>query len=416
MKFFKKPIFTGFAPNLTRQDLKIAGAFLFLPWKWPYLKQGKNVGMVERWLANYFQTKFAFTFDSGRTALYFALKSLGVGEGDEVLVQSYTCLVVINAIKWTGAKPIYVDVEDNFNMSAIDLNKKITPQAKILIIQHTFGQPADLNNLLNIAREHNLKVVEDCAHSLGAKYNGKLTGTFGEIGMFSFGSDKVLSCVRGGALTLNDRLLAEKIQQYQKTLPQTSLLKIFQHLWHYPFFYFCKPIYNLGVGKWVLALAKKLNIFNKIIYPAEKRGLPVVFYPAKFPNALASILLWQFKTLEKTITHSQMIAKYYHDHLKNSLVAKPIWSDASIWLRYTILVEEPVLLMKQIKKEGIILGNWYDAPIAPKNVDLKHFDYEYGSCPHDEKLAQKSLNLPTSRHISLADAKRIADFINDYAL
>ena len=413
MKFYKKPIFTGFSPNLKMQDLFTAVGFLCLPWRWKKLRVGDSIGKVEDWLKNYFQTKHAFTFDSGRTALHYALKALGAGHDGEVLVQSYTCVVVINAIKWTGAKPVYVDIDDNFCIDYTDLRRKITQKTKILIIQHTFGRPANLDKLLEIAREHNLKVVEDCAHSLGAKHNRQLTGTFGDIGMFSFGSDKNVSCVRGGALITNNDDLAKKIIDFRSRLPLSRRVKVIQHLWHYPVFSKGKLLYNLWVGKWLLAIAKKINLTNKIIYQQEKEGRQVPFYPSLLPNALAEILLNQLKQITQTTEHRQMIARIYNKEINGDReIIKPEWSDESVWLRYTLLVKNPQALHAFAKKQGIILGNWYDCPVAPKDIDLSATDYVLGSCPNDEKLSQMSINLPADPCITQKDARRIIDIIN----
>lgn len=412
MKFYKKPIFTGFAPNLKIRDVFTAVGFLSLPWRWKKLRVGESVEKVEEWLKNYFQTKYTFTFDSGRTALHYALKALGAGHDSEVLVQSYTCVVVINAIKWTGAKPVYIDIDNNFCIDHTDLRRKITQKTKILIIQHTFGRPANLDKLLEIAREYNLKVIEDCAHSLGVKHNGQLTGTFGDIGMFSFGSDKNVSCVRGGALITNDDDLAKKIADFRSRLPLARRVKVIQHLWHYPAFVKGKLLYNLGLGKLLLAVAKKINLINKIIYPPEKEGRQVLFYPSLLPNALAEILLNQLKHITQTTEHRQMIAKIYDSEIINSEIKKPEWSDESVWLRYTLLVKEPQKLHALAKKQGIILGNWYDCPVAPKDIDLSATDYILGSCPNDEKLSQMSINLPTDPCVTEKDARRIIQLIN----
>lgn len=412
MAIFDKTIFTGFAPNLTRQDLKTASNFLFLPNNWPKLRLGDNPSKVDQWLKDFFQTKYSYTYDSGRSALYFALKALNVGENDEVLVQSFTCVVVINAIKWLGAKPIYVDINSNFNMDTKDLKKKITNRCRVLIIQHTFGRPADLDNLINIAKENNLRTIEDCAHAFGSKYNDKLLGTFGDIGMYSFGSDKILSCVRGGALTTNDSQVANILLQYQSNLPLSPRKKIIQHLLNIIFFSICKPIYNFGVGKWILALVKKLNIINRIVYPNEKLGLPTIFYPAKFPNSLAKILLDKLNILNDVISHQKEIASLYNHKISNPNIIKPEWSDDSIWLRYTILVDDPARLHKMAKDKNIILGNWYDSPVAASSIDLELLDYKTGTCPNDERLSRQCLNLPTDINISLNEVDRIVNIIN----
>ncbi|MBI4994736.1 aminotransferase class I/II-fold pyridoxal phosphate-dependent enzyme [Candidatus Peregrinibacteria bacterium] len=330
---------------------------------------GESVAKVEDWLKKYFQTKYAFT--------------------------------------------IFVDIDDNFCIDYIDLERKITQKTKILIIQHTFGRPANLEKILEIARERNLKVIEDCAHSFGAKHNGQLTGTFGDIGMFSFGSDKNISCVRGGALITNNDELAKKIADFRSRLPLSRRVKVIQHLWHYPTFSKGKLLYNLWIGKFILAVAKKINLINKIIYQPEKEGRQVLFYPSLLPNALAEILLNQLSRLEKTTKHRQMLAKMYDKEINgDDEIVKPKWSDESVWLRYTLLVKNPQALHASAKRQGIILGNWYDCPVAPKDVDLSATDYELGSCPNDEKLSQMSINLPTDPCITEKDARRIVQLIN----
>jgi len=371
---------------------------------------------LKKKIQDFFNIKFCNVFDSGRSAIYFALKSLGAGDGVEVLVQAYTCVVVVNAINWTGAKPIYVDIGDDFNIEPADLIKKVTTKTKILIIQHTFGQPAKLDELLAIAKQYNLKVIEDCAHSLGACCNNKLTGTFGDIGMLSFGSDKIISCVRGGALITNDELLNKKIIEYKNQLSPTSFNKIFQHLMHYPIFYVSKPFYNLKLGKLFLLLAKKIGIINKIIYQEEKKGEKVNFYPSKLPNALAQILVNQIDEIDIINKHRCKIAELYDKEINNNNFNKIKFSNNSVYLRYPILVNQPKKILDYAKQQNIILGDWYSAPIAPIDINLKKTGYKTGDCPNAELLASQSVNLPTDRQISFKDAKRIIKVINFFGL
>lgn len=415
MKFYKKPIFTGFSPNLTLSDTFTACAFLFFPWRWGKLRKGDANSKAETWLKKYFESRHAYTFDSGRTALHYTLKACEIKEGDEVLVQSYTCMVVSNAITWTGAEPIYVDIENDFNMDPSDLEKKITSKSKVLIIQHTFGKPADLKKLIAIAKKNHLKVIEDCAHSFGAKHNGRLLGTFGDLAMFSFGSDKILSCVRGGGVITNDEKLGKKLHDFQSRLPLSRKLKVIQHLLHYVAFAKGKPLYNLGVGKWILGISKKINLMNKVIYNPEKHGKQVIFYPSFLPNSLATILLKQFKTFDNVNKHRQEIAKLYNDKINTKKAVKPVWSNESIWLRYTLLVKNPEKLHAIAKKQGIILGNWYNNVIAPKDIELNKSGYKLGDCPNAEKLSSQSVNLPTNRHITMKDAKKIIEIVNRYS-
>ena len=419
MKFKPKTIFTGFAPNLTFKDVVISLSFLCLPWNWKKIIIGKNADLAEVKIENYFNVKYCSIFDSGRSALFFALKALGVGAGDEVLVQAYTCMVVVNAIKWTGAKPIFIDIDNDFNIVPSDLEKKISNRAKVLIIQHTFGLPATLNKLLEIANSKKLKVVEDCAHAYGAKYKDKLVGTFGDIGLLSFGSDKILSCVRGGALITDSRELGDAILVLQNNLPHPKLRVTLQHLMHGPVFFKGKLLYRLYVGKIILYLAKKLNLINKIIYSEEKQGLPDKFYSARLANALAEILLVQLDQVDEVNKHRKLIAEYYkkninNNYIEHSLLSNDLFFVDCVFLRYPILCNEPARLLKYAKARGVILGNWYNTVIAPKDIDLSKTDYLPGSCPNAEVLASRSVNLPTNRHVSLEDAARVAQIVNEY--
>ncbi len=413
MPIFKKTIFTGFAPNLTGRDTLTALAYLLLPWKWLSWRDGQYAGQAETKIKNYFSVSQAHVFDSGRSALFFALKALGAEQGTEVLVQAYTCLVVANAIKYAGATPVYLDVGDDFNIDPLDLEKKITPRAKILIIQHTFGQPARLQELLAIAKKYNLKIIEDCAHSLGARYQGKLTGAFGDVGMLSFGSDKIISCVRGGALVTNDEEVGKKLSDYKNNLPPSAVSKIFQHLMHYPIFYAGKALYSLTIGKILLKLAKNLNIINKIIYSEEKVGDRMKDYPARLPDCLAKILINQLGELEEIIKHQKKIAGLYDSLLDHKKINLPLKAKADcVYLRYPVLTENPKKLARLAKQQGIILGDWYQTPIAPADIMFEPTGYRPGACPKAEALAGQSINLPTDRQISETDAARIISCVN----
>ena len=120
-----------------------------------------------------------------------------IGEGDEVLVQAFTCVAVPNSVLWAQATPVYADIDATLNIDPIDVEKKITNRTKAIIVQHTFGIPADMDALVALAKKHNILLIEDCAHSLGATYKGKKVGTFGDAAFFSFGRDKVVSSVFG---------------------------------------------------------------------------------------------------------------------------------------------------------------------------------------------------------------------------
>lgn len=407
-------IFTGFQPNAIGPDVRLASTYLLFPWKWARLIKGEYENKACRILRKHFSVYHAYLFDSGRSALEIALRSLEIHEGDEVIVQAYTCIVVTNAIRWTGATPIFVDITKNFTLNPDDLEKKITPQTRAIIVQHTFGIPADMEKIMKIAKDRNIKVIEDCAHVIGGEYQGKKLGTIGDIGMFSFGSDKVISCGRGGALITANDALGEKIQKEYETLAYPKRRWIIPYLWNFPTFVIGKALYRIGIGKIFLAILKKLSISGRVIYEKEKKGNRSHFKVSRLANSLAHILYGQLQELEEMNEHRKQIAKWYEEEIATKEVQKPEELKHSFYVRYPILVEEPQKLHAHFKKEGILLGDWYDTVIAPDDIVMEKTGYTQGTCPTAEKLTKQSINLPTSRHITITQADKIARLINSY--
>ncbi|MGV7222932.1 MAG: DegT/DnrJ/EryC1/StrS family aminotransferase [Nitrospinales bacterium] len=148
--------------------------------------------------------KYALGVSSGTEALYISLAALGVGPGDEVLLSGYLWTSCLNAIIRLGAIPKLVDINDTFNMSPEDLEQKIGPHSKVILVIHMSGLPGDIEDIIGIAQKHGLKVLEDCAQSNGATLNGKPVGTFGDIGIFSFQINKSITAGEGGMIVCND--------------------------------------------------------------------------------------------------------------------------------------------------------------------------------------------------------------------
>ena len=414
MPFFKKTIFTGFAPNLMKDDLTLALKYMFFPPAWSGWKVGEWPVAVEEWLKKYFATPYALTFDSGRSAITLALKAMGISPGDEVICQAYTCLVVVNAVKQAGAIPVYVDIDSSFNMDTADLRKKISAKTKVIIVQHTFGLPARVDAILEQARQGNIKVLEDCAHCLGAEYRGRKLGTYGDAAIFSFGSDKAVSSVRGGAVITNDAAIFSRLKNYQARLPSLPAIKIWQHLMSYPVWAFGKWLYSFFIGKFILQIAKKIYLIPRVVSNEEKRGKQPIYYPAKLANCLAELASQQLNKLELLNAHRRMLSLLYQEKIKLPKLIKPVLTEGAVCLRFPLLTDQPDILRARAKSNNIILGDWYNSVISPPDIDWEATGYTAGSCPTAENMAKRSVNLPTDINVSAKDAARIIEVINNY--
>ncbi len=404
-----RPITISLSPNTESDDVWLAFKTLFSPQIW---KEGGAIEDVKQWFRNYFSVDSAVSFNSGRSALLAILKAFGIGEGDEVLVQAFTCVAVPNSVLWAGAKPVYVDIDETLNMDPIDVEKKITKKTKALIVQHTFGIPAQIDALTKVAKKHNLIVVEDCAHALGATYKGKKLGTLGDAAFFSFGRDKVVSSVFGGMAIINGKwqMANGKLKQYQETLLYPSYFWIFQQLFHPVAFSLILMSYNFLIGKIFLVIFQKLRLLSFPVYPEEKKGKQPSDFPAKFPHALAILLIRQLKKLERYNENRKQVADFYRTQLqrRDASLTPPV--SGAIYLRFPLLSSKSTQIIQQARHHGIYLGNWYHNVIDPTGVDYQAIGYMLGSCPKAEKTATQIVNLPT--RITLDQANKVIEAIN----
>ncbi len=415
-----KPISISLSPNTEKDDIRLALRLLFQPQRW---KTMESVLSIEEEFKEYLGIKHAFSFNSGRSALMAILNSLELQANDEVLLQVFTCNAAVNPIIWSGLKPIFVDChEKTFNIDIDDLKKKIGPKSKAVIVQHTFGLPADMEEILEICRQNNLILIEDCAHSLGAEYKGKQVGTFGRAAFFSFSRDKVISSVYGGMAITNDEGLAEKLKKYQIETKSPHNYWIFQQLLH-PILmnYLILPAYSfLRLGKSLLSVFQWFQILSKAVHWKEKRGRKPGYFPKQLPNALAILALNQFKKLEKFNQHRKEIAQFYYNEIKRTcpefIQGLPLSPDnrKQIFLRFTIKHPKARQIIKKAWQKNLLIGDWYTIPIAPHDTKLDKMQYEAGSCPKAEKLAQITFNLPTHINISKEEAKKIIEFLKVY--
>jgi perosamine synthetase len=393
----------------------------------------------------YFPQGEIFFFNSARGALSFLLQGLNGSEADhtdknnlresvldprksvgKIITQAFSCLVVPNAIKFAGYKPIYVDIDETYNLDIEDLKRKINERTKAIIIQNTFGIPAKIDEILEIAHQNNILVIENLTHSLGAKYKGKYLGNFGDFALLSFNRNKVISSIIGGALVVNNKNFLEKIKQNYESLPELSQKEIQKIIFTGKVLYQAKKNYNF-LTKIYLKFLRKIGKTLEMISLIEKQGKKPENYLFKFPEILFPLLLNQLKKLERFNEKRKEVAKIYmtrtyadsiylnkrpnklpesSDRIFGHNSGKVFGQDSGnnfslrdsasepIFLRFPILVENRDFVLEKFKKENIYLGDWYRCVLDPC-FDLKIFDYEIGSCPKAEEITKKIINLPT---------------------
>lgn len=181
-----------------------------------------------KFLQNYFGDENVLLVKSGRQGIKVVLESLSLQEDDEIIVPSFICPVVIDAVERAGGKPVFSDVEkQGFNLDIEAVKKLITPRTRAIILPHLFGIPAELDEFVKLAKERNIILIEDCAHALGARYRGRLVGTFADFAIFSFGFSKNIGGLGGGFILLNNKSYMERIK---KNVPQKGNFSLKQHL------------------------------------------------------------------------------------------------------------------------------------------------------------------------------------------
>lgn len=409
-----KPISISLSPNTEKDDVRLAFKLIFKPSLW---KKGKAIEQLENEFKKYLGIKYAISFNSGRSAFLAILRGLQLETNKEVLLQAFTCNAASNPIIWAGLKPIYEDVSENdFNIDIKNLKRKLTAKSRVLVVQHTFGLPVNLDEVLQFCKENNLLLIEDCAHSLGASYKGKKVGTFGKAAFFSFSRDKVISSVYGGMVVTDDDELAKKIGDYREKIGYPSSFWIVQQLLHPVLMNrIVLPTYSF-LGKYLLVLFQWLNILSKAVHWKEKRGKRPDYFPRKLPNALALLALNQFKKLERFNGHRKEIAQFYFDNLEKSTFILPALPKdrEHIFLRFTVRHPNAHQIIREAWKRNILIGDWYTTAIAPYDTKMEKLEYYPGNCPKAEELAKQTLNLPTHINISKQEAKVIVDFLKQY--
>lgn len=330
---------------------------------------GPDVAQFEKDFAQFCDAKHSLGFNSGTSALHVALKLLNIGPGDEVITTPFTFVATSWAISYVGAKPVFVDIDDaTFNMDPALVEKAITPRTKAIMPVHLYGQPFDVDRILEICRKHKLPLVEDACQAHGAKYKGRVVGTFGVMSGFSFYPGKNLgACGEGGALVTNDSDLAARgraLREHGSTV----------------------RYYHDEIG------------FN---YRME--GFQGATLGVKLPH------------LGKWTRERQRVAKRYNELLAGTPLQLPREADfaESVWHVYVVRHPKRDALKKFLEDNGIGCAIHYPIPVHLQKA-YAHLGHKDGDFPVAEKAARGCLSLPIYPELTEAQIARVVEVIKKF--
>lgn len=327
---------------------------------------GPKVSELEKRIAEYHNVSAALGVASGTDALHLSIDAFGIGEGDEVITTPFTFFATAEAIIYTGATPVFVDVEpDTLNIDVRQIEKKITFRTKAIIPVHIFGHPADMEEISKIAKKYNLRIIEDCAQAFGASINGKKVGSFGDAGCFSFYPSKNLGAYGdGGMITINDASMADEI----------------------------KKLRNHG---------------SKGAYRHESVG-----FNSRLDEMQAGILLVKFKRIDEYNKKRRENASLYTKLLSEKVVCpKEKAGCHHVYHQYTIMTPKRDVLQEKLKSEGISSVVYYPIPLHLQEA-LAYLGYKEGDFPVTEKAAREVLSLPMNPFLSREVVEKIAGIVS----
>ncbi|OGJ58525.1 hypothetical protein A3D11_02835 [Candidatus Peribacteria bacterium RIFCSPHIGHO2_02_FULL_49_16] len=384
------PINHTFAPHVDTCYVFHALWLAMQPWKW---RKGKEQEKLREALEQYFDADVTL-FASGREALLALLQSLKVKEGDEVIVQGYTCTVIPNAIHATGAQPVYADIDpETLNLTKETVEPLISNRTRAIICQHTFGIPADTEKLRTLCDEYAIPLIEDCAHIIPDVKGPKEIGKYGDYLFLSFGRDKAISGIAGGALVRKGPRMAGKFHMPNTfQMPHSKTIRLLL----YPLIYsFARPLYGIGIGKMFLWLCGKLGLLVPIMTNNEKKGHMVMTFH-EIPNAIAGIAVAQFQKLQLINDHRRILTQLYLQACKdnNWKTLDGITEDLPLQ-KFPLFIQNADSIRNQFKKYNIHLHDgWTGCTIITESV-------------HAKTIEKHILNLPTHPTMTNKQAQKL---------
>jgi len=368
-----------------------------------------------------FPDSIAYPFSTGRGATSAALKMAGIGKGDEVIISAFTCLAVPTAVLDSGAAPIYVDINPTtLNTDISSIITAITPRTKAIILQHTFGNPADIHTLIEQTSQKKILIIEDCALSLGSKIDGRYVGSFGDAAIFSMELSKTLSTGWGGLLLIN---VAHKFQDHEIWYTKCYSKGIFQSTKDILQTFISSICHKSGlyaVGKYIIYFFFRIKLFRYSNSSDEsslafQKGF--VFRMSRAMNRLAFIQWKRFKTVtERCLENYADIRKYaiVCGYTIPDAVSSKDKSVNIVSSRISFLVNNRNNFITYFIKRGYEVGLWFDGPLTPEPQNEK-FVYDRVLFPNACYIADHIVNLPCHSRMTESELQGLKNAISDFA-
>ena len=338
-------------------------------------------------------SRYAYSFLSGRVALSACIHALDLKPGDEVIVPGYTCVVVPNAFDFAGVKVAFCDIElDTYGPDVDSMSQRITKKTRAVLLQHLYGLVCrDYEAILALAKKHDLKVIEDCAHATGAEFKGRKVGNFGDVAFYSSERSKVFNTVMGGMAVTNDDACGERLAEYYEKAPvpdddaTARQLRNVRHLYDR----FNHPL------RWLITdLAVERGRKDLIISttPEEMSGEKPANYGMKMPAPIAALGINQLGKLDGINELRRQTAKKWDRWCDRKGYRKPmvVPDSVPVFLRYPVMVEPEKKQNTRwaIKDPGVEAGVWFVSHLHPATHPIS-------GCPNADMAVQRCVNFPT---------------------
>ncbi len=329
---------------------------------------GNEVKQFEKEFAAYTGSKECVGLASGLDALWIAFRVLGIGKGDEVIIQANAYIACVMGITINGATPVFVEPDNCHNIDVTKIEEKITEHTKAILVVHLYGQSANMGPIVELAKKYNLRLVEDCAQSHGACFEGKMTGTFGDIGCFSFYPSKNVGAFGdAGAIVTNDSHLAEEFRVFR----------------------------NYGSEK---------RYYNK-----------VVGANSRLDEMQAGLLRIRLKHIEELTKERRVLCEKYLQEIRNPFIDLPVLQDGAthVWHQFVVTTsrrEELITFLEQME-----IGTIIHYPIPPHLSEAyRYLGYQKGDFPITEEKAATVLSLPLYNGMTREEQDYVISAVNAF--